>query len=135
MRRRLIVLALALALVGGATIAMAARGEPLYRTDRQAELYLLHGLRRWDDLDLRKAYLKAAFCTKGYGSKGKQGPEVGYPRRGINRLVEQLFRSFACTLSLQVRSPKVRDPDVYGPRVFYLHLVTTGTGWRVEADA
>jgi hypothetical protein len=135
MRRRFIVMGLAFALLTSAT-AMAAREKPLYRTQRQAELYLVHDLGSWAHVDLAGASLKAAFCIDGNYSKRQQRSGQHYPRGRVNRVGQSLFRSFACTLTLHVARPRRSfvDAHVYAPRVFYLYLVATRTGWRVEAD-
>jgi hypothetical protein len=123
MRRCLIVIGIAALLATTTAAAAAALWKPPYRTDHQAELFLERGLKTWAGINLRAADFKSAFCVNGYYSKREQRTKRHYPQGHVNRVGENTFRSFACTLSVNDRS-------------FHVYVVTTMTliGWRVMAD-
>jgi hypothetical protein len=110
--RRLIGIAVALTLLGSSSAAGASAMKRLYRTDQQAQNYLVHGLKRWAHIDLRQAESKSAFCVSSTQQKS------GEPER-------DRFRSFACVFSVTGK----RDVT----RVLGLHLVSTRAGWHVAA--
>ena len=104
-----------------AASAAASTRRPLYRTDHQAEQYLEHGLSRWAGINLRTADFVTAFCINGYYSKHERRTHHHYPQGHETRAGENLFRSFACQLSVNDRS-------------FNLYLLATRRGWRVSGD-
>jgi len=106
---RLIGLLLALALGRGATAAIAAAGTSVPRTDRQAELYLRHGLHSWSHVDLRAAESKSAFCVDAAAQSGRSGTTVG---------------SFACVFDVVSRTER--------HYTFGLRLLWTHGAWRVS---
>jgi hypothetical protein len=110
--RRLIGIALALTLLGSATAAARSATSPLYRTDQQAQNYLVYGLKRWAHIDLREAASKSAFCVSTTQQKS------GEPER-------DRFRSFSCVFYVTGERGRTR--------VFGLHLVSTRAGWHVAA--
>jgi hypothetical protein len=112
MFRRLVGMLLALAVLGGASVAFASRGKTPLRTAEQADLYLTRGLRRWSHIDLVRVKSKAAFCVSA-------GQEMGRAQ-GATR-----FRSFECTLYASFRNRS---------HVFGLDLLTTRSGWRALAE-
>lgn len=119
--RLLIATVLALVLCG-ATTAVAATGNALYRTDDQAALYLAQGLRDWSGIDLRELKSKAAFCVSAAEQSGKPG--LGR----VNAFGIPVFRSFSCVLTVRVRNGK------NGTRVFPIDLLKERRGWRATSD-
>jgi hypothetical protein len=119
---------LTLTFLASATVAQAATRQPLYRTQDQAELYLEHGLRTWDDNNLGRTDLRAAYCISGYAASPKANKD--YPQSRVNRLGVDIYRTFACTLYAVVEGPSQVKGHL---RVYGLYLVTTRTGWRVTA--
>ena len=114
---RLVALTLvALVLAGSAWAA-----QPLYRTDKQAETYLEHGLKTWARIDLTKQAVKFASCFNGYYSKTEERTHKHFPQGKANRFDEIVFRSFSCDFTT-------------AGRTFSLYLVTTPAGWKVTAD-
>jgi hypothetical protein len=119
---------LALTVLGSATVAQAATGQPLYRTRHEAEFYLEHGLRIWDGNNLGRTDLRAAYCISGYAALPKTNED--YPQSRVNRLGVDVYRTFACTLYAEVRGPS----QVKGhSQVYGLYLVATRLGWRIKA--
>lgn len=111
----------ATAMAAASTTALAATdGLPLYRADHQAERFLEHGLRSWAGVNLRTDFV-AAFCINGYYSRHEQRTGNHFPQGHQNRVGEDTFRSFACTLTADART-------------FHLYVVTARTGWLVRAD-
>jgi hypothetical protein len=106
--RRSLGLLLALGFLCGAGVATAATRRQLYRTDRQAELFLDHRLGSWAHVDLRKAKSKAAFCVSAVAQRSDRSPGNGRSR------------SFSCVLDARLRKEFV----------FGIHLVSTPRGWR-----
>ena len=89
---RLVTLTLALALL--VVAGPASAGQPLYRTDRQAETYLEHGLKAWARIDLTKQAVKFASCFNGYYSKTEERTHRHFPQDRTNRAGAVAFRSF-----------------------------------------
>jgi len=110
--RRLTGIAVALTLLGSSTAAAASATTRLYRTDQQAQNYLVNGLKSWAHIDLRKAESKSAFCVSSTQQKS------GEPER-------DRFRSFSCVFYVTGKRGWTH--------VFGLHLVSTHAGWHVAA--
>jgi hypothetical protein len=105
-KRLAIVVLLCLALAPAA----AAATHLAYASQRQAEQYLEHGLKRWAGVNFRsKKYShRIAFCLPGSRSKYERKHER-FPPRG------RRYHSFACTLAA-------------ADRVFHLYLQARGNG-------
>lgn len=116
---RLVTLTLALALLLLAGPAWA--GQPLYRTDRQAESYLEHSLKTWAYIDLTRQAVKFASCFNGYYSKTEERTHRHFPPDRTNRGGASAFRSFSCDFTT-------------AGRTFSLYVVTTPAGWKVATD-
>jgi hypothetical protein len=119
--RGLLLVAVAVLVLSVGVAAAGAGVRPLFRSDHLAEQFLEHHLQRWAGINLRRADFVDAFCLNGYYSKREQRSGHHYPQGRESRSGENLFRSFACQLTVNDRS-------------FNLYLVTTRTGWRVRAD-
>jgi hypothetical protein len=106
-------IALALTLLGPATSAALAARRALYRTDRQADRYLVWGLKSWRHVDLRDAASRSGFCVSSAEQRsGKRSPNAR-------------FRSFFCVLDVTGEHGRTH--------VFGLHLVSIRRGWRVAS--
>jgi hypothetical protein len=116
---RLVTLTLALALL--VVAGPASAGQPLYRTDRQAETYLEHGLKGWARIDLSRQAVKFASCFNGYYSKTEERTHRHFPQDRTNRAGAVAFRSFSCDFTT-------------AGRTFSLYVVTTPAGWKVATD-
>ncbi len=116
---RLVTLTLGLALLAG--VGSAWGGRPLYRTDRQAETYLEHGLRMWAHIDLTRQAVKFASCFNGFYSKTEERTHKHFPQDRTDRAGAIAFRSFSCDFTT-------------AGRTFSLYVVTTLTGWKVATD-
>lgn len=113
--RSLVAAVLALVLFASATVAIAATGSPLYRTEDQAAHYLTHRLHRWAGIDLDKFSSKSAYCAgAGHGRVNEDGV--------------LLYRSFSCVLNVTIKHGR------NGTRVFQLDLAKVRHGWRIAAD-
>ena len=117
---------LAVASLVAAPVGSATTPPGPYRTDVQAQHYLEHGLRHWAGIDLNDANsYTSAFCFNGYYSKTEQrtGEHFNGGQAKVNKFGEDMFRSFACTLTSR-------------GRFFNLYLVTLAKTpfWRVAAD-
>jgi len=90
--------------------AAAGATHRAYASQRQAEQYLEHGLKRWAGVNLRSKKYKfhVAFCLPGSRSKYERKHEH-FPARGSH------YHSFACTLAA-------------ADRVFHLYLQARGNG-------
>jgi hypothetical protein len=99
----------------------ASAGRSLYRTDRQAETYLDHGLETWAHIDLSKQPVRFASCFNGLYSKTEERTRKHFPQGRVNRSGEVVFRSFSCDFTT-------------AGRTFRLYVVTTPAGWRVTTD-
>jgi hypothetical protein len=102
-------------------VGTASAGQSLYRTDRQAETYLEHGLKTWARIDLSKQAVKFASCFNGFYSKTEERTHKHFPQGSANRSGQIVFRSFSCDFTT-------------AGRTFSLYLVTTPTGWKVTTD-
>jgi len=93
-KRVILLLVLALAVVPAAG---AARLD--YKTPRQAERYLEHGLGSWKGVDLtsRKYKFRIAFCLP--GSRSKYERTHTHFKVHTTAAGEQLYHSFTCTLA------------------------------------
>jgi hypothetical protein len=116
---RLVTLTLALTVLVLAGSAWG--GQSLYRTDRQAETYLEHGLKKWANIDLTKQPVKFASCFNGYYSKTEERTHHHFPQDRTNRAGAIAFRSFSCDFTT-------------AGRTFSLYVVTTPAGWKVTTD-
>jgi hypothetical protein len=116
MRRLAIVLALTFALAPGAEASGLA-----YRSEHQAQSYLEHGLKRWAGVNLRsqKYKFRVAFCLPGSRSRYEKTHRHFPSRTGKDG--EQLFHTFACTLSA-------------ADRVWHVYLVALPKTFSIRAD-
>jgi hypothetical protein len=96
----------AIVALGFALVPSAAAGGLTYRSDHQAEAYL----EQWAGIDLQsqKYKFRVAFCLPGARSKYEKTHQH-FPVR-TTKTGEQLFHTFACTLST-------------ADRVWHLYLV------------
>jgi hypothetical protein len=110
------------ALIGTLLIGNASAAVALYRTDTQAQRYLMKGLKTWAGIDLTRARFKSAFCINGFYSRYEKAHPQRFDQNRTNRYGEHVFRSFACSLSV-------------GNRTFDLYLRSRPAGkWLVRAD-
>jgi hypothetical protein len=99
----------------------ASAAQSLYRTDKQAETYLEHGLKTWGGIELGKQPVKFASCFNGFYSKTEARTHKHFPQGKANRSGQIVFRSFSCDFTT-------------AGRTFSLYVVTTAAGWKVTAD-
>jgi hypothetical protein len=114
---KLVTLALLTLVIAGT----ASAGQSLYRTDKQAETYLEHGLETWAGLDLSKQTVKFASCFNGFYSKTEARTHKHFPVGRTNRSGQIVFRSFSCDFTT-------------AGLTFSLYVVKTPSGWKVKTD-
>jgi Ni/Co efflux regulator RcnB len=118
--KRLVVVVVALSF---ALVPAAGAAKLTYKTQRQAERYLEHGLKQWAGVNLRSRKYKfhVAFCLPGARSKYEQ--RHTHFKVHTTAAGEKLYHSFACTLAA-------------ADKVWHLYLTARPNGtYGVRTDA